>query len=59
MPIHVYRVLQESLNNLARHSRSISAWVRVRFRMDRWNWKWRTGASGWNWRDQASREGWE
>ena len=29
--IHVYRVLQESLNNLARHSRSISAWVRVRF----------------------------
>ncbi len=31
MPIHVYRVLQESLNNLARHSRSISAWVRVRF----------------------------
>ena len=31
MPIHVYRVLQESLNNLARHSKSISAWVRVRF----------------------------
>jgi signal transduction histidine kinase len=31
MPIHVYRILQESLNNLARHSRSISAWVRVRF----------------------------
>jgi signal transduction histidine kinase len=31
MPIHVYRVLQESLNNRARHSRSISAWVRVRF----------------------------
>jgi signal transduction histidine kinase len=31
MPIHVYRVLQESLSNLARHSRSISAWVRVRF----------------------------
>jgi signal transduction histidine kinase len=31
MPIHVYRVLQESLNNLAKHSRSISAWVRVRF----------------------------
>jgi len=31
MPIHVYRVLQESLNNLARHSRSLSAWVRVRF----------------------------
>jgi signal transduction histidine kinase len=31
MPIHVYRVLQESLNNLARHSKSISAWVRIRF----------------------------
>lgn len=29
--IHVYRILQESLNNLARHSRSISAWVRLRF----------------------------
>jgi signal transduction histidine kinase len=34
MPIHIYRVLQESLNNLARHSRSISAWVRVRFSAD-------------------------
>lgn len=31
MPIHVYRVLQESLNNLARHSGSVSAWVRLRF----------------------------
>jgi signal transduction histidine kinase len=29
--IHVYRILQESLNNSARHSRSISAWVRLRF----------------------------
>ena len=29
--IHIYRILQESLNNLARHSRSISAWVRLRF----------------------------
>jgi signal transduction histidine kinase len=34
MPIHVYRVLQEALNNLARHSRSVSAWVRVRFSKD-------------------------
>ncbi len=34
MPIHVYRVLQEALNNLARHSRSLSAWVRVRFSHD-------------------------
>ena len=31
MPIHVYRVLQEALNNLAKHSRSVSASVRVRF----------------------------
>jgi signal transduction histidine kinase len=29
--IHVYRILQESLNNLAKHSRSIYAWVRLRF----------------------------
>ena len=34
-PIHVYRVLQEALNNLARHSRSITAWVRLRFLHDR------------------------
>ena len=34
-PIHVYRVLQESLNNLAKHSRSLSAWVRLRFGHDR------------------------
>jgi len=34
MPIHVYRVLQESLSNLARHSRSISARVRVRLSRD-------------------------
>src|SRR5262249_51857752 len=31
IPIHVYRVMQESLNNLAKHSRSTSSWVRVRF----------------------------
>ncbi len=29
--IHVYRVLQESLNNVARHSTARQAWVRVRF----------------------------
>jgi signal transduction histidine kinase len=33
--IHVYRVLQEALNNLARHSRTKQAWVRVRFSPDR------------------------
>lgn len=31
MPIHVYRILQESLNNVARHSRSAWASVRLRF----------------------------
>ena len=29
--IHVYRVLQESLNNLAKHSKSSQAWVRLEF----------------------------
>jgi signal transduction histidine kinase len=33
--IHVYRVLQEALNNLAKHSKSQTAWVRVRFSEDR------------------------
>jgi signal transduction histidine kinase len=29
--IHIYRVLQEALNNLARHSGAREAWVRLRF----------------------------
>jgi signal transduction histidine kinase len=29
--VHIYRVLQEALNNLARHSRTRQAWVRLRF----------------------------
>jgi signal transduction histidine kinase len=29
--IHIYRVLQEALNNLARHSGAKEAWVRLRF----------------------------
>jgi signal transduction histidine kinase len=33
--IHVYRVLQESLNNLAKHSKSSLAWVRLDFSPDR------------------------
>src|SRR6476620_883663 len=32
--IHVYRVLQEALNNVARHSGAQQAWVRVRFAPD-------------------------
>jgi signal transduction histidine kinase len=29
--VHVYRILQEALNNLARHSGTRQAWVRLRF----------------------------
>ena len=32
--IHVYRVLQEALNNVARHSGTQQAWVRLRFAPD-------------------------
>ena len=32
--IHVYRVLQEALNNVARHSGARQAWVRLRFEPD-------------------------
>jgi signal transduction histidine kinase len=32
--IHVYRVLQEALNNMAKHSKSPRAWVRVDFSPD-------------------------
>jgi signal transduction histidine kinase len=33
--IHVYRILQEALNNLAKHSKSQQAWVRVQFSPER------------------------
>src|SRR5271163_1520562 len=29
--VHIYRILQEALNNIARHSGSQQAWVRLRF----------------------------
>jgi signal transduction histidine kinase len=29
--VHIYRVVQEALNNVARHSNSSEAWVRLRF----------------------------
>ncbi len=32
--VHVYRVLQEALNNVARHSGAKEAWVRLRFLRD-------------------------
>ncbi|MGB7556015.1 MAG: ATP-binding protein [Candidatus Korobacteraceae bacterium] len=32
--IHIYRVLQEALNNVARHSGSKEAWVRLQFKPD-------------------------
>ena len=30
--IHIYRILQEALNNVVRHSGAREAWVRLRFR---------------------------
>jgi signal transduction histidine kinase len=33
--VHIYRVLQESLNNVARHSGAKEAWVRLNFSQDR------------------------
>jgi len=33
--VHVYRILQEALNNVARHSGAKQAWVRLRFLPDR------------------------
>ncbi len=30
--IHIYRILQESLNNMARHANATEAWVRLRYR---------------------------
>jgi signal transduction histidine kinase len=32
--VHIYRVLQEALNNVARHSGTKRAWVRLRFAGD-------------------------
>jgi len=29
--VHIYRILQEALNNVARHSGARQAWVRLRF----------------------------
>ncbi|MEO8480657.1 MAG: histidine kinase [Acidobacteriota bacterium] len=33
--IHVYRVMQEALSNVARHARTTEAWVRLAYRPDR------------------------
>lgn len=33
--VHIYRVLQEALNNIARHSGAKKAWVRLHFAADR------------------------
>src|SRR5258708_33799144 len=32
--VHIYRVVQEALNNVARHSEAKQAWVRLRFLRD-------------------------
>ena len=34
--VHIYRVLQEALNNVARHSKATEAWVRVRRSPHEW-----------------------
>ena len=39
--IHVYRVLQEALNNVTRHSGAKQAWVRLRFLPRKLNSKWK------------------
>jgi signal transduction histidine kinase len=39
--VHIYRVLQEALNNVARHSGAKEAWVRLRFCRRRSSWKWK------------------
>ncbi|HEV2315367.1 MAG TPA: sensor histidine kinase, partial [Candidatus Acidoferrales bacterium] len=33
--VHIYRILQEALNNVARHSGAQQAWVRLRFSSDK------------------------
>ncbi len=63
--IHVYRVLQEALNNATRHSGTKEIWVRLDgFSKTRWSWTWKTtaaafirmasGASAW-WRCGSGR----
>jgi signal transduction histidine kinase len=32
--IHIYRIVQEAINNVARHSKAKQAWVRLQFRAD-------------------------
>ena len=32
--VHIYRIVQEALNNVARHSAAKQAWVRLRFASD-------------------------
>ncbi len=45
--IHVYRVLQEALNNATRHSGTKEIWVRLTVsRQDSWSWTSRTTAAG-------------
>jgi len=44
--IHIYRVLQEALNNVARHSGASEAWVRVRCSPDEWEFEVEDHGSG-------------
>ncbi len=42
--VHIYRVLQEALNNVARHSGAKKAWVRLRFTSHELQLEWKTAA---------------
>jgi signal transduction histidine kinase len=44
--IHIYRVLQEALNNVARHSGAKEAWVRVRLQPTEWRFEVEDHGSG-------------
>jgi len=39
--IYTYRILQEALNNVARHAGVQQAWIRLRFCPIPWRWKWK------------------
>jgi len=53
--IHIYRVLQEALNNVARHSGATEAWVRVRSLPQEWRFEVEDHGSGF--RPQTDKQG--
>ena len=57
--VQIYRVLQEALNNVARHSGAKEAWIRLRFQPRGLNWKWKTTEKGLiPWRDTRASAWW-